>query len=130
MKKEIRILLVDDEADYLQAMAFWFRSKGYNVTAVSNGEHALRLIRESPPDIAFIDVIMPSMDGAVVVKIIREFNTTLPIIMMSAYEKESKVKKKVNFYGVYCFFNKSEDFSKAKALLDSALKLNEKLQDE
>ena len=130
MDKNIRLLIVDDEAHFLESMAYWFRSKGYFVTTASNGIDALRRIKQDPPDIVFLDLIMPEMDGAVTVKMVREFNNTLPIIMMSAYETESVVKKKVNFYGVFDFFDKSDDFSKAQALLESALRKNEELQNE
>jgi len=121
MKKSVRILLVDDDPDFAQAMAFWLESRGYSVTLVLNGEDAIRTIKENTPDIVFLDIVMPHMDGYTVLKLVREFNETLPVIMMSAYEKEEKVKRKVNFYGVSSFFDKGDNFSKAMALLESAL---------
>ena len=124
MGKKIKILLVDDTVDFLQTMAFWFKTKGYSVATVSNGTTALRMIRNSPPDIAFIDVLMPGLDGVVTVKMIREFNKTLPIVMMSAYEKGEAIRSKTKFYGIFDFFNKGEDFSKAEALLKAALGKN------
>ena len=127
MHKKIRILLVDDEPDFAQSMSFWFKSKGFSVSLASNGEEALRVIKSNPPDIVFLDIIMPNIDGYTVLKLVREFNRTLPVIMMSAYEKESNVKKKTNFYGVFGFFNKEDEFSMALDLLRSALQLNEKL---
>ena len=127
MSRKIRILFVDDETDFVGTMCFWFKSKGFSVSLASNGEEALRVIKNYPPDIVFLDIIMPNMDGYTVLKLVREFNRTLPVIMMSAYEKESNVKKKTNFYGVFGFFNKEDEFSKALDLLRSALQLNEKL---
>ena len=127
MSKKIRILFVDDEKDFVETMCFWFKSKGFSVSLASGGEEALRMIRGNPPDIVFLDIVMPNMDGYTVIKLIREFNKTLPVIMMSAYEKESNVKKKTNFYGVFGFFNKEEEFSRALDLLNSALKIDEKL---
>ena len=125
MDREIRILVVDDESDYTQPMTLWFKSKGYTIRSVANGEEALRIIKEDPPDIVFLDIIMPGMDGYTVLKLVREFNTTIPVVLMSAYEREKKVRRKANFYGVFGFFNKEEDFSKALSLLHSALGTNE-----
>jgi CheY-like chemotaxis protein len=125
MGKRINVLLVDDEPDFIEPMAFWFKSKGCRVNSVNSGEEALRMIRNRPPDIVFLDILMPNMDGYTVIKLVREFNSTIPVIMMSAYEKESNVKKKTNFYGVFGFFNKEEEFSKAWVMLKSALKIEE-----
>jgi len=122
MAENIRVLVVDDEDGYLQTLAYWFKSKGYSVTTASKGEEALKIIKEDTPDIVFLDIVMPNMDGYTVVKLVREFNKTIPVVMMSAYEKESKVKKKVHFYGISGFFNKEEDFSKVHNLVNSALK--------
>ena len=125
-RRRVRVLLVDDECDFLQPMAHWLRKQGYSVLTVSSGIEAVRMIRESPPDILFLDTLMPEMDGPAVVKVVREFNNTLPIIMMSAYQKEEVVKQKVHFYGVFAFFDKSRDFAEAKALLEAALKTTSK----
>ena len=122
MDKQIRILLIDDETDFLESMAFWFKSKGYAVTSMSNSKEALRMIQAIAPDIVFLDIIMPEMDGLTVLKKIREFNKTLPIILMSAFVDESKDEKKDNLYGVSHIFYKDDGFSKAQDLLESALK--------
>jgi CheY-like chemotaxis protein len=127
MDKKIKVLLVDDEIDFAESMSFWFKSEGYSVSTASSGEEALRMIKNSPPDIVFLDIIMPNMDGYTVLKLVREFNRTIPVIMMSAYEKEGNVKKKTNFYGVFSFFNKEEHLSKAQTLLQSALRINGKV---
>ncbi|MBU0548904.1 MAG: response regulator [Candidatus Omnitrophica bacterium] len=124
-KREIRILLVDDESDFTQAMALWFKSRGYSVSVVYDGESALRSIKKEPPGIVFLDIIMPHMNGYTVMKLIREFNKTLPVVFMSAHEEESEAKKKTSFYGVFAFFNKTSNFIEAEKLLNSALNIDE-----
>jgi len=71
MGRLISVLLVDDEADYTQPMAFWLKSKGYDVFSVTNGKDALNFIKETPPDIVFLDINMPVMDGPTTLKEIR-----------------------------------------------------------
>ncbi|MFC1658868.1 response regulator [Candidatus Omnitrophota bacterium] len=124
--KKVNILIVDDEPDFAESMCFWFKAKEYVVNVIHNGEEALRVIRKTPPDIVFLDIIMPNMDGYTVLKLVREFNRTLPVVMMSAYEKEKNVQKKTNFYGVFNFYDKGESLEKALTLLKSALNLEEK----
>ncbi|RYZ43540.1 MAG: response regulator [Myxococcaceae bacterium] len=80
-----RILLADDNADmrdYVRRLL----ERRYRVTAVSNGEEALRSARESRPDLVLSDVMMPVMDGIELVRQLRADETlrTLPILLLSA----------------------------------------------
>ncbi len=121
MDKEINVLLVDDNIDFLETMGYWLKSRGYSVTIATNGVDALKILRHETLDIAFIDVVMPEMSGIVTVQMVRDFNKTLPIIMMSAHGKGDEVKEKGKFYGIFDFFDKGEDFTKAVDLLKLAL---------
>ena len=93
MNREIRVLLVDDELDVVQPMAFWFGSKGYYVIIASDGAKAVELVKEKSPDIVFLDLNMPIMDGAQTLKNIREFNAEVPVIIVSAYVDHEKIKE-------------------------------------
>ena len=122
MDKPIKVLLVDDEPDFLKLMSHWFKSKGFSVINVSNGNDALKIIKTLPPDVAFLDIIMPEMDGLTLLKKIREFNQTLPIVLMSAHVEKSIEQKKGDFYGVSHIFFKEDGFPKALELLEVVLK--------
>jgi two-component system alkaline phosphatase synthesis response regulator PhoP len=125
MDKVIKVVLVDDETSFVEPMSLLFQEKGYSVSVVSNGKDALKKIKEDKPDIVFIDLIMPDMDGYTVLKKIREINQTLPVIMMSGYIEDTRVEKKINLQGVFATYHKGNDFSEALSLLKSALKLEE-----
>ncbi|HSV43178.1 MAG TPA: response regulator, partial [Candidatus Bathyarchaeia archaeon] len=60
MKK--KILVVDDEPDILQVITFRLDKAGYEVTGVSNGEEALRIIGKDRQDLILLDVMMPGLD--------------------------------------------------------------------
>jgi len=124
MDKVIKVLLVDDERDFLESMSYWFKQKGYSVLTALKGTDALTLIKKDLPNIVFLDVIMPELDGIETAKRIRERNRSLPIIMMSAYEKGTRVSTILKPYGITEFFDKSADFSKAEDLLKSLLKIH------
>jgi two-component system, OmpR family, alkaline phosphatase synthesis response regulator PhoP len=62
-KKEIRILLVDDEPDILEIVGYNLSSEGYNVKTAGNGVEALAIARKDKPHLIILDVMMPEMDG-------------------------------------------------------------------
>ncbi len=122
MGEPIKMLLVDDQLDFVQLMAFWFQEKGYSVTFTTSPEEALKIIKENTPDVAFLDLIMPNTDGVALLKKIREFNVSLPVIMMSSYIEDTRIEKKINVYKTSGVFYKGDDFLKAETLLEPILK--------
>jgi len=125
MDKVIKVVLVDDENSFVEPMSLLFKEKGYSVSFFSNGEDTLKKITEDTPDIVFVDIIMPGMDGYTVLKKIREINQTLPVIMMSGYVEDTRVEKTISLHGAFATYYKGHDFSEALSLLKSALKLEE-----
>ena len=122
MENEIKVLLVDDQIDFLQPMAFWLKSRGCAVQFTTNAEEAMQIIKSDPPQIVFLDIVMPEMDGPTLFKKIREFNQTIPIVMMSSYIEDKRAEKTLNFFGPYGVFFKGDDFSKALAIIESLSK--------
>ena len=126
MEKNIKVLLVDDETDFSQPMAFWFGSKGYYVIVASDGQTAINLIKEKKPDIVFLDLNMPVMNGIQTLKAIREFDKELPVIIVSAYVDQEKIKD-IEPYGISGVFYKGEDLDQGLALLETTLRRHKKL---
>jgi len=124
--KEIRVLLVDDDRDFAQLMSHWLQQQGCSITVAYGGEEGIKKIKEDAPDIVFLDVIMPNMDGFTALRKIREFNSTLPVILMSSYLEDRGVGKKSNAFGMSGFFGKGDEFSRALTLLHEALKIDKK----
>lgn len=127
-KKGIKVLVVDDEDDYRQLMVFWLQSKGYNALSASSGEAAVKLVKEENPDIIFMDLRMPVMDGPKTIARIREFNSDVPIIIISAYLDDSKIREATIAPGIAGVFYKGKDFSQSLILLESALRTHKKLK--
>jgi two-component system KDP operon response regulator KdpE len=78
-----RILVVDDEPQLLRAMQINLRAEGYAVTVASNGTEALHLAASNPPDVIVLDLGLPDIDGADVIRGIRGWSE-LPIVVLSA----------------------------------------------
>lgn len=62
-KKDICILLVDDEPDILEIVGYNLSSEGYNVITGENGVEAVKLAKKHSPQLIILDVMMPEMDG-------------------------------------------------------------------
>ncbi len=126
-EKEIKCLLVDDENDFRELMTFWLKSKRYLVVEASEGETAVRLAREENPDIIFMDLNMPVMDGVEALKRIREFNKDVPVIIISAYIDDKRANDAMA-YGISGVFYKGKDFKEGLPLLEAALRTHKQLK--
>ncbi|MBN1871548.1 MAG: response regulator [Candidatus Omnitrophica bacterium] len=82
--KSKKVMLVDDEEDFLMAIKFFLEAKGYNVIYAHNGKEALEKVLEMP-DIIFLDIKLPDLNGYEIVRRIRENTelTEIPIIMLT-----------------------------------------------
>jgi len=89
------ILLVDDNQDFLAAGHEFFATQGYQVTTAQDGETALKLVAQQPPDIILLDVMMPRMDGWETLKILQDNEQTadIPVLMLTAVRGSESVKK-------------------------------------
>jgi len=81
-----RLLVVDDEAKLLRAVAVDLRGEGYDVTTARSGAEALVSIAQSLPDLIISDIRMPGMDGHRLARKLRESARTalIPIIFLTA----------------------------------------------
>lgn len=71
-KKDIKILLVDDEADILEIVGYNLSSEGYQVTTAKNGLEAIEKAKKHKPHLIILDVMMPEMDGIEACEKLRE----------------------------------------------------------
>lgn len=65
------VLIIDDEADIRDILAYNLKKEGYTVYTASNGKKGIEIARSSQPDIVILDVMMPEMDGIEVCDILR-----------------------------------------------------------
>jgi two-component system response regulator (stage 0 sporulation protein F) len=83
-----RILVVDDEPGLLDFLAEEFKARGLEVGTALNGLEAVESVRAKSPDLVLLDVRMPRMDGIAALKIIKEINPALKVVMMTAIQDE------------------------------------------
>lgn len=93
-KKDIRILLVDDEPDVIEIIKYNLEQEGYNVKTASNGNEALKKARKKTPHLIIMDVMMPETDGIEACEQLRKdpiFNDTIIMFLTARGEDYSYV---------------------------------------
>lgn len=86
-----RIFVIEDDENIQEIVKLSLQSNGYQVTLFDNAIDAIQAIYEDKPDLAIFDVMLPQMDGITAVKKIRETDSQLPILILSA--KDSEIDK-------------------------------------
>ncbi len=125
-----RVLIVDDHPDNIEVLRVRLEASGYRTTCASDGEQALRLVAESPPDLILLDVMMPRMDGNEVARRIKADSTLpfIPIIMQTALDS---TQSKVEGLGAGAdgYLTKPIDFAELEARVQAMLRIKA-LQDD
>ena len=81
------ILVVEDNPDAREMVSFILASEGFSVITAEDGQAALELVKDQPPDLIITDIQMPNLDGIEMIKRLRQqFEShTVPIVVMSAF---------------------------------------------
>ena len=83
-----RIYVIEDDENIQEIIKLSLESSGYQITLFNNAIDAIVAIHEDTPDLAIFDVMLPELDGISAIKQIRKTNTTLPILILSAKDRE------------------------------------------
>lgn len=86
MSPQKRILVVDDEPDFIAIVQGYLEREGFQVEVAYNGEEGLQKVRSNPPDAIVLDVMMPEKDGYTVCKELKKDDQTrdIPVILLTA----------------------------------------------
>ncbi len=116
------ILVVDDNADYLEAARLILEREGHQVFTATNGMDALAALRERPVDLLLLDYYMPGMTGEEVVIQLRRFNPLLQIILQTGYAGEQPPRELLKRLDIQGYYDKSEGPDKLLLWVDIGLK--------
>jgi len=115
--KELRILLVEDESDIIDLMKLVFKKAGLkNILIEQNSKNALQSFIDFKPDIVFIDIIMPGMNGKQVFEEIKKIDNKTPLVFMSG--KIDIKKEELAQMGSYDFIKKPFNLNDLYKILD------------
>ncbi len=123
-----KILYVEDEIFLAKIVSETLQSRGYEVILESDGAQALKKFEQSSPDICILDIMLPNKDGFAIADEIREKNTEVPIIFLSA---KSAVNDVVNGFkmGANDYIRKPFSMEELIVRIDNVLK-NKSVQQE
>jgi two-component system OmpR family response regulator len=79
----MRVLLVDDEAEFVSALAERLNLRGFEADTATSGVEALRKIDASPPDVVLLDVLMPGLSGMEVLNQIKKDHPQVQVILLT-----------------------------------------------
>lgn len=115
----IRLLIVDDETRFLNAIAQRLRKRGFDVQTATNGPEAIDLARKERFDIALLDLKMPGMDGSEVLRVLKEEHDFLEAIILTGHGSlESAVE--LTRLGAYSYLPKPYEMDKLIQVLKEA----------
>ena len=78
-----RVLVIDDQPEVRKTISLMLQTKGFEVEAVESGHAGVRKFESSHFDLAIVDIFMPGMDGAKLIKMLRMRAPNLPIVAIS-----------------------------------------------
>lgn len=118
------ILVVDDELLNREVLSAMLRPMGYEVDTAENGRQALQKVKDNPPDLVLLDVMMPDMDGFEVVKRLSRDDATkpIPVVMVTAL---SQVQDRITALeaGANDFLSKPVDRAELQATVHSQMQI-------
>jgi DNA-binding response OmpR family regulator len=82
-----RILIVEDDPTLLETLAYNLTREGYKVETAQDGQKAIVLARNTPPQLVVLDIMLPVLDGFEVCRILRK-ETNVPILILTARDDE------------------------------------------
>ncbi len=121
-----RILIVDDEHDFIELLQYKLAGHGYDLIVANDGVHALSQARTLKPNLILLDILLPDLDGLSVCEILRRQPATkkIPIIFMSALTGD--VTKRTATMQADDFFTKPLDLNRLERRIGELLHFESK----
>jgi len=117
--QKTRVLVVEDEEVFRDAIVFEFQRKGFLVSSAANGREALEILSKLRIDVVISDIIMPEVNGIELLARVKSINPNLPIVMlMTGYSDITSESARSK--GADALFSKPFD---RKTLVDAVMKL-------
>jgi len=117
-----KILIVDDEEDVRESLKIMLKASGYDVLTASNGKQALKIVKKEYPKVILMDLIMPEMDGLKTLKLTKEIDKDIQIIMLTGHAEVNTAVEAMK-WGAYHYLSKTCDNEELLINIERAIKL-------
>ncbi|RMH69711.1 MAG: sigma-54-dependent Fis family transcriptional regulator [Gemmatimonadetes bacterium] len=118
-----KILIVDDEQSICEFMSIMLRKEGYEVVDTTSSVKAIDLIESEPFDVVITDIKMPEKSGIEVLRVAKQVNPQMPVIIMTAYATLDTAIEAVNQGAFYYLIKKARN-EEIKQIVRNALEVN------
>ncbi|MEF3303249.1 response regulator [Paenibacillus sp. GYB003] len=118
-----KVLIVDDQNGIRVLLVEVFSNEGYDTFQASNGKLALEIVRKESPDLVLLDMKIPGMDGLDILKHIKQIDTSIKVIMMTAYGELDMIKEATDL-GALTHFTKPFDIDDLRQAVNAQLRPN------
>lgn len=118
-KKEIKVLLVDDEVEFVDTLGQRLKMRGLAVDIVYDGEQALSFVKKTEPDVIVLDLKMPGLHGIEVLKEVKKLKPHVQVIILTGHgtDKDDEEARKL---GGFDFMRKPADIDLLVAKIKEA----------
>ncbi len=121
--KNVRILLADDDEDYLLMTSSFLKQVGYNIDCVSDGSKAIESLKTGKYQIALLDYFMPGFNGEEVIEEIRKYDKELIIILQTGFSGQNPPIETMHKLNIQNYFDKTEGIDRLNLEITSAVKI-------
>jgi CheY-like chemotaxis protein/cytidylate kinase len=120
-----KVLLVDDERDFAEALSERLQLRDYSSAAVYNGEEALSILEEDEPDVMVLDLKMPGIDGLEVLRRVKKRHPNVEVIVLTGHGSEDTARLCMEL-GACAYLEKPVDIDKlTKAMQEARRRIRE-----
>lgn len=123
---QFKVLLVDDEEEFVKTLGERLEMRGIEPSTAFTGEAALKRIAEEQPDIMVLDIKMPGIDGLEVLRRVRKAYPRIQVIMLTAHGSD-KDKEEAERLGAFAYMRKPVDLELLTNTMRAASKRMEAL---
>ena len=119
VKIPIRVLLVDDEKDFVEMFGLRLEEAGENVSIAHSGQECLKVLEKKEIDVVILDILMPGMDGIVTLREIKKRFPLVEVIMLTGHGTTESAVEGLKL-GAFDYLLKPAHFRELTAKLKSA----------
>ena len=121
-----KILIIDDDKAFGQTLKIFLSDSFPKVHFVTSGEEGVDYVKKEIPDVVITDLRMPNMDGLEVLKQIKDIDSSIAVIIITAFDETDSIIKAMQL-GAFDFFEKSFDLKRIKIIVKKTLESKKKI---
>lgn len=126
---KIKVLMVDDEAQFRETTSKILMRRGYETTVAGSGEEALQILKKESHDVVVLDIKMPGMDGHQALAEIRKVDPNIQVIMLTGHGQLQSAKESWE-KGAFDYLSKPCDIDRLSSRIQDAYNISHKVKRE